>query len=158
MVDLSRIVSVVEIEDLRLSEAHCRSAVRPSETAETIRVTTSRDTRIVKEPGDDGSLWIEATFRLEVRSEGDEQELQAEVRGTFELRYRIPNDESFSSEELTAFAEINAVFNAWPYWRELVQASLARMSMPTLTVPVFRFTPRDTAEDTTDSPEPDDDE
>ena len=53
-----------------------------------------------------------------------------------------------------AFAQVNAVFNAWPYWRELVQASLARMSMPALTVPVFRVAPVDTAEEA----EQDDDE
>ena len=68
-----------------------------------------------------------------------------EVRGTFELSYRFPEEESFSSEELTAFGQVNAVFNAWPYWRELVQASLARMSMPTLTVPVFRVVPEEGA-------------
>ena len=53
-------------------------------------------------------------------------------------RTRFPDEESFSSEELEAFGEVNAVFNAWPYWRELVQASLARMLLPPLTLPVFR--------------------
>ena len=48
--------------------------------------------------------------------------------------------------QLKAFGQINAVFNAWPCWRELVQAPLARMSLPTLTMPVFRVRPRDAAE------------
>ncbi len=100
---------------------------------------------------------FEVAFSLEVHSQGDDEDLQAEVRGTFGLSYKIPTGESFSSEELTAFAGINAVFNAWPYWRELVQASLARMSMPTLTVPVFRLSPGDTAEDPVEAPEPDGD-
>ena len=152
MADLSRIIAVVQIESVRLCEAHCRSAVRPSETAKTIKVKTSRDTVVVKEPGDDGSLRIEATFTLEACNAGDEEELQATVRGRFELAYRIPDEENFSSEELAAFSQVNAVFNAWPYWRELVQASLARMSMPTLTVPVFRLPQRDTAK----APVPDD--
>ena len=76
---------------------------------------------------------------MEVRRESDKGKLQAEIRGTFELSYKVPDDESFSSEELEAFGQVNAVFNAWPYWRELVQASLTRMSMPLLTVPVFRL-------------------
>ena len=157
MVDLSRIVSVVEIDGVRLCESYCRSAVSPAELAEAIRVKTSRDAVIVKAPGDDGSLQIEVAFSLEVRSRSDEGELQAEVRGTFGLSYQIPTDESFSSEELTAFAETNSVLNAWPYWRELVQASLARMSMPTLTMPVFRFSPGDNAEDPAEDSERDDD-
>ena len=147
MVDLSRIVSIVQIESVRLREASCRSAVRPSEIAQTIHVKTSRNAAVVREPGDDGTLCIEATFGLEVRSDSEDEALQAEVRGTFELSYQVPTDEVFSSEELEAFADFNAVFNAWPYWRELVQASLARMSLPVLTVPVFRITPRDTSDD-----------
>ena len=146
MIDLSRIVSVIEIESVRLCEAHCRSAVHPSETADAINVKTSCEAAVVKEPGEDGSLRIETTFAMEARSASDEEKLQAEIRGTFELSYKIPDDESFSSEELDAFGQVNAVFNAWPYWRELVQASLARMSMPPLTVPVFRL-PRNRTDD-----------
>lgn len=144
---LSRIVSVVQIEGVRLCEAHCRSVVQPSDTAETIRVKTSRKALLAHRPGDDGVFRIEVTLSLEVHSAGEEEELQADVRGTFELTYQVPKDETFSSEELEAFGQINAVFNAWPYWRELVHASLARMSMPILTVPVFRLSPDETTED-----------
>ena len=147
MVDLKRIISVIQIESVRLCEAYFRSAVQPSEIAEAIKVTTSRRTAVVEEPTDDRSLRIETAFTLEVRSADGDEKLQAEIRGTFELSYEIPDDKSFSSEELEEFGQVNAVFNAWPYWRELVQASLARMSMPPLTVPVFRVVPADTADD-----------
>ncbi|MCY4075174.1 MAG: hypothetical protein OXH04_07075 [Acidobacteria bacterium] len=146
MVDLKRIISVIQIESVRLREAQFRSAVQPSEIADAITVTTSRKTEVVQKPTADQTLRIETAFTMEVRSAGEDEELQAEIRGTFELSYEIPDDETFSSEELEAFGEVNAVFNAWPYWRELVQASLARMSMPPLTVPVFRVAPPDTDE------------
>ena len=146
MVDLSRIVSVIEIKSVRLCEAHCRSAVHPSEAGGAISVKISHKAAVVKKPGEDGSLRIETTFAMEVHSASDEEKLQAEIRGTFELSYKVPDDESFSSEELDAFGQVNAVFNAWPYWRELVQASLARMSMPLLAVPVFRL-PRNRTND-----------
>ena len=140
MVDLSRIVSVVQIEGVRLREASCRSAVRPSEIAPKLVARPSWDVSVTKEPGDDGALLINADFRLDVLRTADEDQeaLQAEVQGLFELSYRIPDEERFSTHELEAFARINAVFNAWPYWRELVQASLTRMSMPVFTVPVYR--------------------
>ncbi len=139
MVDLSKIISVIQIDGVRLCEAHCRSAVHPSETAEAINVKTAHKATVVQVPRNDESLRIETTFTMEVRSVDDDEKLQAEIRGTFELTYEVPKGESFSSEELDAFGHLNAVFNAWPYWRELVQASLARMSMPPLTVPVFRL-------------------
>jgi len=145
MIDLSRIISVVQIESVRLCEAHCRSAVHPSEIADSINVKTSTEAAVVKEPGDNSSLRVETTFTMEVRSASDEEKLQAEIRGRFELSYEVPGNESFSPEELEGFGHVNAVFNAWPYWRELVQTSLARMAMPPLTVPVFRLPPPDMA-------------
>lgn len=151
MVDLKGLVSVIQIEGVRLCETHCRSAVQPAEIAAAINITTSRKTTVVKEPtADDGSLLIEVAFSLEARSADDAEELQAEIRATFELSYAIPDKESFSPDQLEAFAEGNAVFNAWPYWRELVQASLARMSLPPLTLPVFRVVPVETADEAED--------
>ena len=141
MVELTRIVSVVEIEDVRLCEASCRSLARPSELAEMIGVKPSHGVSVIKEPGDDGLLLIHTEFLLEIRAEDHDGELQAEIRGLFELSYRIPEEERFSPDVFEAFGQFNAVFNAWPYWRELVQASLARMSMPVLTVPVYRVSP-----------------
>ena len=152
MVDLSRIVSAVQIEDVRLSEASCRSLVQPSEIADTLVAIPSHETSVTKEPGDDGLFLINTNFSLEIRSGDDEEKLQAEVHGVFELSYSIPNKEAFSSDELEAFGQVNAVFNAWPYWRELVQASLSRMSMPTLTVPVYRLPPSGGAKDEEKSP------
>lgn len=150
MVDLKRIVSVIQIESVRLCETHCRSAVQPAEIADAINVNTSRKAAVVKEPTEDRPLRIETAFSMEVRSADDEERLQAEIRATFELSYAIPDEESFSPEELEAFAEGNAVFNAWPYWRELVQASLARMSLPPLTLPVFRVVPAETTDEAED--------
>ena len=151
MVDLSRIVSAVEIKSVRLREAHCRS-VRPSEIAETIAVKPSHDAEVI-ESGDRESLEVEVAFVLDVSNADGEQEFQAEIRGTFELLYRIPADKDFSSEELAAFAQVNAVFNAWPYWREFVQTSLARMEMPVLTMPVFRVARSDGVENEESSDE-----
>ena len=139
MADLSRIVSVVQIESVRLCEASFRSPVRPSEVADAISVKASQDAAVAEFPGDGGLFLVRTNFDMEVRSTGDEAELQTEVHGSFELSYRLPTEESFSPEELQTFAQVNAVFNAWPYWRELVQTALTRMSMPVLTVPVFRL-------------------
>ena len=41
-------------------------------------------------------------------------------------------------EHLSAFANVNARFNAWPYFREIVQSSVARMGLPPVVLPVFR--------------------
>jgi hypothetical protein len=147
MVDLGKIVSVVEIKSVRLCEVGCRSIAWPDEIADAVSVKPSHNALVKKEPEDDGLLVIHANFGLEVRSQDDDEELQTEIRATFELSYQIPENQNFSSEMFSAFGQINAVFNAWPYWRELVQSSLGRMSMPVLTVPVFRLPQKDPEND-----------
>lgn len=150
MVDLSRIVAAVQIENVRLCEASFRSPVRPSRVADAIDVKASHDAVVAEMPGDDHLFLVRTNFSMKVRSTGDEEELQAEIRSTFELSYRLSGGETFSPEELQVFAQVNAVFNAWPYWREFVQASLARVSMPVLTVPVFRLSAGAPSEDDED--------
>jgi preprotein translocase subunit SecB len=70
------------------------------------------------------------------------------VEATFLLLYKISNIEGLDDLAFTSFAEINGVYNAWPYWREFVQSTSSRMGLPPLTVPVFRIAPKPTKIDT----------
>jgi hypothetical protein len=58
---------------------------------------------------------------------------------TFELKYSIQGDQPPTQKELAAFAGTNAVFHAWPYWREFVQSMFLRMNLPPVLLPVFRL-------------------
>jgi hypothetical protein len=42
------------------------------------------------------------------------------------------------NELLQAFAKVNGVYNAWPYLRESLQTTCARMSVPPPLLPIFR--------------------
>ena len=61
------------------------------------------------------------------------------IRASFELAYLADGLQDFSDESLHAFAQTNGVFNAWPYWREFVQSTTARMGTKPIVVPVFRI-------------------
>lgn len=41
----------------------------------------------------------------------------------------------------SAFANINAVFNAWPFFREFVHSTLGRMGLQPISLPVYRIAP-----------------
>ncbi len=56
-------------------------------------------------------LLINTNF-LEIRSGEDEEKLQSGVQGVFEWSFRVPNKETFASDELKAFGQVNAVFKA----------------------------------------------
>lgn len=73
------------------------------------------------------------------RGPGRESQLALRIRVLFELRYALPEGLRPTSEETTAFSHTNAMLNSWPYWREFVQNTVARMNLPPLTLPLFRL-------------------
>jgi hypothetical protein len=85
--------------------------------------------------------------------EGDSRESDDEppeglhLVGTFLLQYSIqePDDQptlmkepiEVDAADVVAFANFNATFNAWPYWREFVQSMTGRMGLPSVVIPVL---------------------
>ena len=72
---------------------------------------------------------------------GSEEEPDIELRAVFSLHYglakegeEVPVDE----EDLRHFCVFNAPFNAWPYWREYVQSTTARMGVRPYITEVLR--------------------
>ena len=72
-------------------------------------------------------------------SEADDPGPLLEIDCRFGLEYGAPGAGDFEAANLEAFANTNGVFNAWPYWRELVQNTAARMGVPGIVLPVFRL-------------------
>lgn len=60
------------------------------------------------------------------------------VDATFVLAYSIASFENLTDANLGAFAEVNGIFQAWPFWREFVLNTTARMGVHPLTLPVHR--------------------
>lgn len=58
---------------------------------------------------------------------------------TYLLTYRMENVAGITKTHVKSFAETNAVFNAWPYFREYVQSTTLRMGLPPLTVPLLKL-------------------
>ncbi len=87
------------------------------------------------------ALRVLAHFDLVLRGgEGASKKAQELVRlkAGFLLRYHLPAKHALSPAHLEAFAQVNGAYNAWPYWRELVQSTFARMGLPPVTIPVFK--------------------
>ncbi len=63
------------------------------------------------------------------------------IECTFQLVYSLPESVKPNANEIRAFCNTNALLNSWPYWREFVQNTIARMNLPPLTLPLFRLAP-----------------
>ena len=68
-------------------------------------------------------------------SESDFEEL-GRIEAKFVAEYEIT--EELSQDCLDAFALNNASYHVWPYWREYVTSSCARMNVPKLVMPTVQ--------------------
>lgn len=60
------------------------------------------------------------------------------VMATYRLVYDVKADNrAFDDSDVAAFVYWNAVFNAWPYWRELLTSVMNRAQLPRYLVPVL---------------------
>lgn len=55
------------------------------------------------------------------------------------LTYSLDNPAEATEQELEQFCHHNAMFNAWPYWREFVSSIVNRGQLPRFVVPVMRM-------------------
>lgn len=61
------------------------------------------------------------------------------VSATYCLSYTVNDLESFDDDDLAAFAEVNGLYNAWPFWRELYYSVTGRMGLRPSALPTLRI-------------------
>jgi hypothetical protein len=74
--------------------------------------------------------------------EGKPEQHLFEVACRYSLQYALKAGYTPSQEELEAFKEGNAVFQCWPYSRELVQNLTMRMGVQMPPLPFLRLAPK----------------
>lgn len=55
----------------------------------------------------------------------------------FRLTYSVQGEESLDEADVKQFVHWNALFNAWPYWREYLSSTLNRAGLPRFQIPVL---------------------
>ncbi len=68
------------------------------------------------------------------------EQLLAEISAVFVVKYSLVNaSEQLSEEMLSEFSD-NAIHHMWPYWREFLQATTARLRLPAIVLPMRKGT------------------
>jgi len=136
------VASVAQIRDVRLETTFFRLDGRVEDSE--LPLYRTRYSAEVS-AGDHTRLGVKVRLQLVYEGHGVEDstsralEVQPlKASATFQVEYAVPR-QKFAVEQLQAFAEINAVFNVFPYWRQLVQSMLPSMGVHKLVLPVFRF-------------------
>lgn len=74
-------------------------------------------------------------IRLIDQPEADEPTVYFYIEADFMVEYELTGD--VESEALKAFADLNAVHNVWPFWRQHVFDLVSRARLPKLDIPLF---------------------
>jgi len=61
----------------------------------------------------------------------------AYVKASFMITYALRKGPALTDEDVEAFCQVNAVHNAWPFWREFITSALTRSGLHGVPVPPF---------------------
>ncbi|HIJ71489.1 MAG TPA: hypothetical protein HPP87_09020 [Planctomycetes bacterium] len=124
----------VQLEEVRFVGDKCELISFPSTKQNRFETTAMTDFNADR---NENILFVLVHFGLDAVDKSDKP--LAKIQADMLLLYHIENLEGLTDEHFKHFADKNAVFNAWPYWREFVQSATARMQLPPLTLPTYRF-------------------
>ena len=74
----------------------------------------------------------------DVKNEDPDEEVEPllEIKSEFVAQYESPCE--LSEEEITQFGQNHVFYHVWPYWREVLQSSCARLGISPITIPPLR--------------------
>ncbi len=142
------------IERIRLARAKAMSKSVTEAASAPIAVTFTFKSKAIEAPDD--ILRLEVAFRMAGVEEPDDDapgarrgqpeakkpEPVVSLECAYEVDYALNAGFEITPEHVSAFKDGNAIFNAWPYFREYLQSSLQRMGLPPLTAPFLRLQPK----------------
>lgn len=131
----------VELLGVTLASATVKSSIDPVALPSELSISNRyRATYERKIRDDTDFVYVEVDFDFAaspVRGD-DPTESLVDLNATFLLVYSLKPAAEFAEDALEHFAGMNGAYNAWPYWRELVQSVSGRVGLSGIVLPVFR--------------------
>lgn len=135
----------VQLKSIALRSAHVDSFIPAGEpVSDPISVTQQHRCTFEELSLENArEIHVSVEFRCQASRNGSGEGAAAEAAllkldATFILVYTLPLEAKYESECLQHFAELNGTYNAWPYWRELVQTATGRVGLSGVILPVYR--------------------
>ncbi|HEX2078408.1 MAG TPA: hypothetical protein VHG08_11885 [Longimicrobium sp.] len=130
----------VQLESVAMRSASVHSAVDPLAQPPVLRVEQGYRAGYELPELHPDHLVVRVEFQLSAApQEGTDGDADVvTLHAEFLLVYALPDAGAQPADALEHFAELNGPYNAWPYWRELVQTVTGRVGLSAIVVPVFR--------------------
>lgn len=132
-----KVSDIVAIEDVRLIDSKCHQHPREEGKDNAFEIDHSVEVKVDREVN---YVFVIAHFSFKgFASQDKKQDPFVKAEASFLLSYKVDDFEGLNEDNFREFSNLNGIYNAWPYWREFLQNTLARMALPHLTIPVFRL-------------------
>jgi hypothetical protein len=128
----------VQIEQVSLTTAAVRSGIDPLVVPEKLTLSQSHRARYELPQSHPNKIFVYVDFECSAASATPSEIQPLGVSATYVVVYGHPDVSALPAEALEAFAQLNGVYNTWPYWRELVQTASGRAGLSAIVIPVFR--------------------
>lgn len=130
----------VQIESVALTNVAMNTDLGRARHSAPLRLSQRYRARHDPRPPGTSKLLVRVNFRFEAHATSDVESDRrvTDIDAEFLVVYRTNDASAFPADALRHFAGLNGTYNAWPYWRELVQSMTARAGMSGITVPVFK--------------------
>jgi preprotein translocase subunit SecB len=126
----------VQLQDVRLVSSKCDQTPEAVSGKKRYNINYSTEVQTDRKSG---YIIVIAKFHFEAFIENKDSQPVIIIDASFLLSYKIENFEGLTQKGFERFANLNGIYNAWPYWREFVQNTIIRMGLPSLSIPVFRI-------------------
>lgn len=126
----------VQLKDVRLISSKCDQTPEATLGKKEYNINYSTEVQVDRKKG---YIIVIAKFHFKAFGESKVQKTAVVIEASFLLAYKIENFEGLTQKGFEQFANLNGIYNAWPYWREFVQNTIVRMGLPSLSIPVFRI-------------------
>lgn len=127
----------VEIQQVKLIESTLKCAPSFPKPPRNVEIGCGSSVDYNKEKE---RVLVAVRFKLSARHEDSTSHVpdDVQIEALFLIVYHLKPGPSLTRDQLAKFAELNGIFNAWPYWREYVQSTTSRMGLPPLVMPSFK--------------------
>lgn len=126
----------VQLKDVRLVSSRCNRTPEAGLDKKNYKIDYSTEVQVDRK---NNYVIVIAKFNFEAFRENKNQKPVIIIVSSFLLAYKIEDFSGLTQKGFEQFANLNGIYNAWPYWREFVQNTIVRMGLPSLSIPVFRI-------------------
>jgi len=129
----------VQIAEIRFIDCRCTYGTVSEPSVDAVEVNVRGQEVVVEENTLRSAMTAEFRAPSPFSDNDAEKQKRVHVGARIEVKYELsPDRDQGSNEAINTFARVNGVQTVWPYFREYLHSSLARLGLPSFDLPLLK--------------------